>query len=315
MLLSDKDIVEGLINEDESGEKYFREKYREQIIQIFTMTHGCLEIKKELTHDKEEELFQALCENLHSSDNKQLKDLLSDGRKINLSNYLMAKANSFSRDKFLVEGLKNLDKDITKRVMFGYEDDIGLQRIMKTKLKHNDVRDFEHGGEPLSSENMASEAYEMLMDALNRDIFRFEGNLTAYFSSCTMRTYISDYFKQKVKIHSEISFDDVENHNVSTDEDEDDSINVSILDIPDAIGYERDELEDFFKGLFKYMPKHGATQREVDMLHDRYYGNMKNPQIAEKWNMPVGTVATILCRAEVKLRKLGREYNNIYYKK
>lgn len=315
MQLSDKDIVEGLINEDESIELYFREKYREQIFRTFTTTHECMNIKKELTHDKKEELFLALCDNLHSSDNKQLKVLLSDGRNINLSNYLVAKANSFSRDKFLVEGLKNRDKDITTRVMYGFEQDIGLQGFIIKKLEKAGIRDFEDNGKPMSSKKVASVLYEMLMNALNKDKFRFEGDLNAYFISSIMRTYISDYYKQLEKIHSESSFDDIENHNVSTDDNEDDTNNVSILDIPVVIEYEQDELEDFFRGLFKYMPKHGATQREVDMLYDRYFGNMKNPQIAEKWNMPVGRVATILSRAEVKLRKLGREYNNKYYKK
>lgn len=294
MTLSDREMVQGLIDGDELVEQVFLDTYSEQILRTFTTTHAKMKLKTPLTSKIKKELLFALCENLHAS-KKNLSEAISDGRTINLSHYLELKATTFCRDKLLVSALKKRDVSVTRRVFYVREEKvISLRPLIITVLKENDLRDFENGGKRMSSVDIVPELYKLLMAKLDQDKFRFICSLRTYFKKSILRSYLTNYFRELKKERNEIDIDD---YDIS-----------DALDVIDTAEFEDFVSVKYLEGLFKYMATHGAAERDVDIMRDRYLERMSYEEIADKRGETVSNVGVIIHRTKKEMLHASRKY-------
>ena len=293
--LSDIEIVQGLIDEDKDIEQAFLDKYREQIFRTFTNTLSKMKLKNHLTSKVKEELLVDLCENLHASKEK-LADAISDGRPFNLSAYLEVKANFFCRDKFLVKALKTRDESVTRRVFYGGEEDkdISFRPIIIRALNDKNICDLENKGKRMSVEDAVPELYELLMARLDQDKFRFICSLKTYFFKSIIPSYLNNYYREMNRVKMDVDFDDYE-HSGATE-------------VIDTVVFEKNERDEYFKGLFDYMIRQGVAKRDIGILCDKFLEEMSYEEIANKWGETKTNVGVIIHRMKKLMRKAGREY-------
>lgn len=292
--LSDREMVQGLIDGDQLIEQAFLDKYSEQILLTFTNTHAKMKLKTPLSTKTKKELLSALCENLHAS-KKKLSEAISDGRAFNLSAYLELKAATFCRDKLLVSALKDRDNSVTRRVFYGKECTISFQPLIISVLNENDIRDFENKGKRMSSVDLVPTLYKMLMVQLDQDKFRFICSLKSYFKNSILRSYLSNYYRKLEDERNEI---DVNDYDIS-----------DTPEIIDVVEFEQKERVEYLEGLFEYMIAHGVAKRDVDILRDQELEDMSLKAIAEKWGLTVSNVGVIIHRTKKEMLYASRKYN------
>ena len=294
VLESDKILVQGLIDRDPDSEQSFLHQYRELILRIFTVAHERMKIKDKLTDKMKESLLEALCENLHSSGDSQLKQFLEGKKEKNLAAFLMQKAGFFCRDKFWVKGLKDGDKEITKRTFYEKGDDpLSFQPMMINALNANDIRDYEHGGKRMSSIDFASDMYDQLMSRLNENIFRFEGPLHTYFY-WVLRTRINELIEEKSRDNQSVEIEDFRRSK--------DPVWLACVE------YEKKEVEEFYDGVFNYMILKGIAPKYVEVLKYKYMEGLSAKEIAEKQGITENLVNQWVFRKKEELIKALREF-------
>lgn len=296
VLESDKKLVQGLIDRDPGCEQTFLNQYREFVLGIFTTAHEKMKIKAKLTDKMKESLFDALCENLHSSDDRQLKQFLEGEREKTFSAFLMKKAAFFCRDMLWVEGLKKGDKEITERSFYGKKRDDPLssfQPMMINALNAYDIRDYENGGRRMSSINFASDMYDQLMSRLNENKFRFEGYLHTFFFN-VLRTRIKELIKD-ITIDQQIV--DIEDYGRSRD-------SVWLV----CVEYEKKEMKEFYEGVFNNMIQRGVDPKHVEVLKCKYLEGLSAKEIAEKQKITENLVNQWVFRTKQELIKSLREF-------
>ena len=293
---SDIKLVQGLIDRDSDSEKVFDDQYREHIYNLFSFAHEKMKIKANLTDKLKDSLFIALCDNLHSSEDQQLKDFLAGKKESTLFNFLVVKASIFCRDMFLVKGLKDGDKEITTRVFYG-DDNLSFQRIMIKALNEKDIRDYEKGGKRMSSIDFASDMYDQLMTRLNQDKFRFEGSLYSYFAS-VVRTRLNEMINDKKR---DIMIDDIDDYKKS-----------SVSKVSAYIEYERKEVYESFNELFETMIHRGVPPIRVEVLKDKYLEGYSAKEIAIKKGITENLVNQWVFRTKGELLKAVKEHDDLF---
>lgn len=292
---SDKKLVQGLIDRNPDCVQTFINQYRELILHVFTTAHERMKIKDNLTSKMKERLFLALCENLHSSEDRQLKKFISGEKQQTLAAFLVVKAGFFCRDMFLVKGLKESDKEITERLFYG-NDELSFQRIMKPALNCGDIRDYEKGGKRMSSIDFASDMYDQLMSRLNDDKFRFICPLHSYFAS-VVRTRLKEMIRDNKRNILFVDIDDYERRK--------DSIVLACVD------YEREKVHEFYEGLFDLMALRGVPPKRVEVLRDWYLENLSAKEIGEKRGITANLVNQWVYKTKGELLKAFCEYDKL----
>lgn len=291
---ADKKLVEGLISRDINAERAFVKDYRQQILDLFTISHKRLGLSTELTDKMKEEMFNALCDNLHSSDDKQLKKFLSEERFCSFAAFLSVKAIHFCQDKLLVRGLKERDRIITTRLFFGKpNDDLSLQPIMKKILHAKDIHDPEQRNKRMSSKDFASEIYLETMNQIEK--FRFECSLKTFFITSVIRTYLKNYFKKLREARLEVNLLDYKS--------------LEMLDSIDYVSIERNSIHEYFEGLFKVMANQGVNPNHIEVLKYRYIDGLSAQEVSTRMGISENLVNQWTFKTIRKLINAARNYN------
>ena len=165
----------------------------------------------------------------------------------------------------------------------------------------------------MSSTEVASQLYDLLMKQLDRDKFHFVSSLKTYFEKSILKTYLHNYIEQAKKKRLNVNYDEFEKRMSEFYDDED---NAYSIDSDSTISwggfctmeFETKERHEYMERLFDTLLNEGVSSRDVNVLRNKYFDDMSNIEIAKKWHIKPNNVAQIIHKHTPKIIKVFNKH-------
>ena len=319
--LSDREMVQGLIDRDESCVRMFQERFRAQVYESIDEIYDELSASPPKTDRVREELFLALCDNLHVEEDQQLKEFLSDENNSSLENWFVnVKLPLFMPERIIVYGLRNLDRKITT-MFVASNHRLSLQKILDLDRLRRCIKDIDNGGKPMSRQKLITLIYEVLMLGEEKkkgiqdedighklDLYRNEGDNGLGGYICSLLPDVRRLANYQRGKRSGREKDFPAKYEVAS---------------PVCVDVDQEELNCFIQKVFQEMSLTDVGHRDAVLLEERYLMGTSLPEMARsrgwKYNNMCQRIDCARKRfRDVCIEKFGaKTYNQImdYYEK